>query len=135
MLSTVWGNSTVTNMECIHRREKMTSPYITGNFDFINTRGDMLMLQLGLTHFEKRRNYSLCMLMYKAIHGLTPNYISDSLLFSYEVSKRDLRSFDQMNLYLPFPNKQSFKSALSYEGAKMELPTTSYQKCTFTSTV
>jgi hypothetical protein len=62
--------------------------------------------------------------MYKAIHGLAPDYICNKILFYYEVTGRNLRSFDNMHLYKPVPHKDVFKTSLDYHGATVwnELP-------------
>ena len=46
--------------------------------------------------------------MFKAIHGKVPFYISNNIIFSYEVSGLNLRSLDNMNLYKPLPNVEVF---------------------------
>ena len=53
-----------------------------------------------------------------------PQHISNNILFSYEVSQRNLRSFDNMNLYKAKPNCEHFKNSLQYTGASIwnELP-------------
>ena len=75
------------------------------------------MTDLGMTHFLTRNKYYLAVLMFKAVHGLVPQSISNNVLFNYEVSQRELRSFDNMNLYKMKPNCESFKHSLQYSGA------------------
>ena len=114
---TVWANFSQTNINKINRLEHMSARAISGNYDFINTRGATLMNDLGMTDFIMRNRYQLSLVMFKAIHGLAPDYITNNILFSYEVSQKNLRSFDNMNLYRTKPNCEIFKKSLQYSGA------------------
>ena len=76
--------------------ENAAARAITGNYDFINVRGDTLFNDLGLTRFNDRYKYQTALLMFKAIHGIAPAYICDNVCFSYEVNGRNLRSYDNM---------------------------------------
>ena len=40
-------------------------------------------------------------------------------MFSYEVTKRNLCSFDNMSLYKPKPNYEIFKHSLQFRGAEI----------------
>ena len=52
--------------------------------------------------------------MFKAVHGTTPHYISNMILFTFEVNERDHRSGDVMTLYKPLPHIDLYKSSLAY---------------------
>ena len=54
--------------------------------------------------------------MFKAVHGTTPHYISNMILFTFEVNERDFRSGDVMTLYKPLPHIDLYKSSLAYNG-------------------
>ena len=114
--ATVWGSFSKTNSALIERLEHMSARAITGNYDFINARGAILMSELNMPTFEYRKQYYLSLLMFKAIHGLVPDYIANNIMFTYEITHRNLRSFDNMNLYKPKPNNEIFKQALCYSG-------------------
>ena len=101
----------------IHRLENPSARAIKCNYNYIDTRGDRLFSELKLSRFTYRRDYSTSVLIFKAIHGLAPSYICNNILFYFEVSGRKLRSFDDMTLYTPKPNKDVFKSSLIYQGA------------------
>ena len=115
---TVWSNSSIFNMKRIHRMEKMAARAISGNYDYIHVRGDSLLEELALNTFEDRKKYHLSLLIYKSIHGIAPHYLVNQVLFSYEVNQRNLRSLDNMILYLPKVNKNIFKNSLFYVGAQ-----------------
>ena len=114
--STVWGHFSKNINHSIRRLEHFAARSITGNFDFINVRGEELMKDLKMSNFENRLKYFHSLLMFKAIHGYVPDHISNHILFSYEVSQRNLRTFDNMDLYKPLPRCELYKRSLAYYG-------------------
>ena len=56
------------------------------------------------------------MLKFKAVHGITPHYITNMIIFTFEVNERDLRSGDVMTLYRTLPHIDLYKSSLAYNG-------------------
>jgi hypothetical protein len=116
--ATVWGNTFNTSLKCIKRMEKMAARAISGNYDFLNTNGDLILKSLRLNRFDQRKLYHLSTLIFKSIHGLAPNYLANQVLFSYEVSGKNLRSLDNYILYKSRPKKELFKQSLFYAGAE-----------------
>ena len=114
--SSVWGGFSATLGNRIRRLENAAARAITGNYDFINVRGDTLFNDLRLTRFNDRYKYQTALLMFKAIHGIAPAYICDNVCFSYEVNGRNLRSYDNMTLHQPIPNYEICKRSLAYNG-------------------
>ena len=114
--SSVWGGFSATLGNRIKRLENAAARAITGNCDFINVRGDTLFNDLRLTRFNDRYKYQTALLMFKAIHGIAPAYICDTVCFSYEVNGRNLRSYDNMTLHQPIPNYEICKRSLAYNG-------------------
>ena len=115
---TVWGNTSQNNMINIDRQQKMAARIIMDNFDFINTRGDNLCNLLNLQCFQDRLKYSTCCLMYKCIHGLVPDYLSNHILYEFEIHNHVTRTAINNDLYLPFPCIEQYKQSLFYNGAK-----------------
>lgn len=113
---TVWGHFSNNVKQVINRLEHMSARCISGNYDFVNCRGSDIMKQLNMTYFENRLNYYHCLLTFKAIHGLVPYHIANKIIFEYEVSQRNLRTFNEMNLYKPKPKCEIFKKSFSYHG-------------------
>ena len=65
--STVWGGFSTTLDNIIKRLENAAARAITGNYDFINDRGDTLFNDLRLTRFNDRyntRRHFLCSKLY-----------------------------------------------------------------------
>jgi hypothetical protein len=122
--ATVWGNFSKSNNNIIKRIEHRAARTITGNFDFVNVRGEELMKQLNLNSFEKRLNYNIAILMYKATHDLLPHHIDNNFTMIKDIMNREPREKNKMNLYVPKPNCELFKKSLMYKGPKIwnELP-------------
>ena len=114
--STVWGNFSQSILQYMNRLEHKCARSITGNFDYVNTRGADLMKLTNMSYFRNRLDYFTSVIMYKAIHGLAPDNIANNVLFTYEVSNRNLRTFDNMDLYKPRPFCDLFKKSLQYYG-------------------
>jgi exonuclease III len=117
--STVWGSFSCNISKFISRLEHMSARALSGNYDFFNVRGESLMADLNMRSFEYRLRYHKALLMFKAIHGLVPNFLMNYILFNYEISQRNLRSFDNMTLYKPKPNCEKFKKSLMYSGPEV----------------
>ena len=115
--STVWGNFSEFNNSMIERIEHRAARAITGNYDFIDSRGASIMADLGMPDFITRHKYHTALLMYKSIHGHVPDHIQNMILFAYEVNGRNLRSFDNMDLYKIKRNYEIFKKSLEFNGA------------------
>jgi exonuclease III len=114
--STVWGDFSQSIINYIDRIEHMCARTITGNYNFIDYRGEELMQQLGMTFFVNRLDYYISVIMYKAIHGLVPDHIANIILFTYEMCNRNLRTFNNMDLYKPMPHCNLFKKSLQFKG-------------------
>ena len=112
----VWGYASANVLNVINRLENKSARAITGNYDYINVRGDDIFNGLGLTRFQSRRDYFTSVLMFKAVHGITPHYISNVILFTFEVNERHIRSGDVMTFYKPLPHIDLYKSSLAYNG-------------------
>ena len=70
----LYGVVSVQHCNIIKRLENAAARAITGNYDFINVRGDTLFNDLGLTRFNDRYKYQTALLMFKAIHGIASAY-------------------------------------------------------------
>jgi hypothetical protein len=54
--------------------------------------------------------------MFKCIHGLAPFYLSNNVLMECEMISRPLRSYDSMNVFIPFTNFYQSKSFICTAG-------------------
>ena len=113
---TLYGCSTQKNIDLVQRDH--AARLITGNFDNINCRGIDLVKSLNLYNIRDRRDYFLTILMFKAIHGIAPTYLSDRIVMNFDVNGFDTRGSD-MDLYLPTLRKEVYRNSFMYMGGKL----------------
>ena len=89
---------------------------LTGNCDYVNTRGINLVNTLGLMNVSQRRDYFMIMLMFKSIHGLVPNYLCDEITMQRDIAERTTRSTIDNNVHVPHITLECCKNAFAYRG-------------------
>ena len=72
---TFWGYTCDNNLHKIQRLQKRAARIVTGNYDYVTTRGTELVKQLKSMCLTQRRDYFMSILMYKSIHGVAPAYL------------------------------------------------------------
>ena len=77
-----------------------------GNFDYINSRGIHLVKSLNLYTIHERGDYFLLMLIFKTIHEIAPNYLSDGIDMHFDTHGYDTREAD-----LPNVHKEIYKNS------------------------
>ena len=102
---TLYGSSTQKNIDLVQRVQNHAARLIMGNFDYINSRGIDLVKSLNLYTIRERRDYFFLTLMFKAIHGIAPNYLSDRIDMHFDIYGYDTREAGSMNVYLPTVHK------------------------------
>ena len=68
------------NIDLVQRVQNHAARLITGNFDYINSRGIDLVKSLNWYTIRERRYYFLLTLMFEAIYGIATYYLSDRLI-------------------------------------------------------
>ena len=101
---TLYGCSTQKNIDLVQRDQNHAARLITRNYDYINCRN--------------RRDYFLAILMFRAIHGIAPTYLSDRIDMNFDVNGYDTRGAD-MDLNLPTLRKEAYRNSLMYMGGKL----------------
>ena len=89
---------------------------MTGNYDYVNTRGIDLVKTLGLMNVSQRRDYFMIMLMFKSINGLVPNYLCDEITRQRDFAERTTRSTIDNNVHVPHITLECCKNAFVYRG-------------------
>ena len=79
----------------------LSTRILTGNFDYVNTRGNDLVKTLGLMNVSQRRDYFMIIMMFKSIHGLVPDYICDEITMQRDINVRTTRSTNNNNVHVP----------------------------------
>ena len=69
------GCTSKQNIYKIQRLQNRAARIITGNYDFINTRGIDLVKNLKWMCVSQRRDYFIAILMFKSIYCLAPHYL------------------------------------------------------------
>ena len=116
---TIWGCTTDLNLNKVQRIQNFAARIIFKNFDYINTRGLDLVRNLKLQNVCERRDYFLCVLMFKCIHGMAPQYLCNDVTMQFDVHGYDTRSAENMNLYVPRPYKEIYKRSFLYKGSSL----------------
>ena len=80
-------------------------------------RGEDLITKLNLQTTKQRQNYRKMCLIFKCIHGLVPEYLSDQIIMACDVHSYGTRHASSMNIYTPKPHTEMLKRALVYDGA------------------
>ena len=112
----IWGCTSKQNIYKIQRLQNRAARIITGNYDFINTRGIDLVKNLKWMCVSQRRDYFIAILMFKSIHGLAPQYLCDEITLQRDISTRSTRSLDCNNVYLPCASLECFSNAFVHRG-------------------
>ena len=121
---TLYGCSTQKNIELVQRVQNHAARLIMGNFDYINCREIDLVKRLDLYTIRERRDYFLTSLMFKAINGISPHYLSDRIDMHFDIHGYNTREAGSMNVYLPAVHKEIYRNSFLYSGGKLwnELP-------------
>ncbi len=98
---------------------------ICQNFDYINTRGLELVQNLNLFTTQERREYRMCVMMFKCIHGKVPTYLSDYVTMACDIHTYGTRQAESMNLHIPFGKTKVYRNSFFCQGAYLwnSLPT------------
>ena len=112
----IWGYTTAHNINKVQRLQNRAARILTGNCDYVNTRGIDLVKTLGLMNVSQRRDYFMIMLMFKSIHGLVPNYLCDEITMQRDIAERTTRSTIDNNVHVPHITLECCKNAFVYRG-------------------
>ena len=97
----IWGYTTAHNINKVQQLQNRVARILTGNFDYVNTRGIDLVKTLGLMNVSQRRDYFMIIMMFKSIHGLVPDYICDEITMQRDITVRTTRSTVNNNVHVP----------------------------------
>ena len=115
----IWGCTTEANLDRIQRIQNWLSRIMCNNFDYINFRGIEMVRTLRLQTIRERRDYFLCILMFKCIHGLAPHYLCNDVTMYVDINGYDTRSAENMDLYLPRCSREIYKRSFLYKGSSL----------------
>lgn len=82
------------------------------------TSSKQLFIELNILPFTYRTTYHIAVMVYKALNGLTPDYLTTCLSSISQVCTYNLRSATANNLMLPRPNSDLLKKSFSFAGVQ-----------------
>ena len=114
---TVWGHTSLENLNKVQRLQNKAARIICNDFDYINTRGIDLVKQLKWMNVNERFLYFERLLMFKCIHGMAPDYLTNGIIMDIEIRNVNTRTHD-MNVYIPFPKNELAKQSIYYSAGQ-----------------
>ena len=112
---TIWGNCSQRNNQIMIRLQKKAARIILGK----DMPSRQLFKDLGWLDFINRVKFQKCILIYKTLNGLSPQYMNEILQQNNNASTYQLRSASNRNLQLPKPNLEIFKKSLQFSGIEI----------------
>ena len=109
----IWGCTTEANIDRIQRILNLLARIMCKNFDYINLRRIDMVRTLRLQTIRERRDYFVCILMFKCIHGLAPHYLCNDVTMYVDINGYDTRRAENMDLYLPRCSRKFIKDVFS----------------------
>ena len=114
---TVWDVCGCNGVQKAQSLQNQAARIVTGNFDFINTRGEELVRSLKWQTLKDRRKFHLATLMYKCVNGLAPNYLCDQINLLSDINTYQTRSTNSLDVLMPAVNREIFKKSFAFNGA------------------
>ena len=115
----IWGCTTEASLDRKQIIQNLLARIICNNFDYINSCGIEMVRTLRLQTIRERRDYFLCILMFKCIHGFAPHYLCNDVTMSIDINGYDTRSAENMDLYLPLCSREIYKRSFLYKGSSL----------------
>ena len=88
---------------------------MTGNRDYINTRGADLVRELGWQTIDQRRNYFTATLMYRCINETAPRRLINELVMTNDTHDVFTRSTEHSIVQVPQPNMEFNEIPLNFK--------------------
>ena len=121
----ILGCTTEAKLDRIQRIQNLLARIMCNNFDYINFRGIEMVRTLKPQTIRERRDFFLCIRMFKCIHGLAPHYLCNYITMYVAINGYDTRSAD---LYLPRCSREIYKRSFPYKGSSLWIQLPPYLK-------
>ena len=112
----LWGRCTAANNNRLIKLQKRAARKIL-QADIL-TPSQTMFKELKWLDFPKRVQYHSCILIYKALNGMTQEYIQDLFSKSSEIHNRNLRSVENDMLRIPYSRTCYYERSFAIDGAK-----------------
>ena len=113
----IWGRCSTSTTLRLLKLQKRAARIIL-NADIL-TPSKWLFQELNWLTFPKRVQYHTCNMVYKALNGQTPEYISDCFKKVSETYNRNLRSVDIDLLHIPNSRTQFYENSFIVSATKL----------------
>ena len=113
----IWGRSATTNIQRLIKLQKRAAGIIL-KVDILTPSQSMLN-QLKWLSFPRRVQYHTCVMVYKALNHMSPEYITDLFTKVSETQNRSLRSVDNDLLHIPSFKTSLFENSFSVSAARL----------------
>lgn len=113
----IWGNTTIGNQARLVKLQKRAARIIL-KVDIL-TPSEEMFKRLGWLSFPKRVQYHTCLMVYKSINGMTPDYISSMLTLVSDHHERQTRQSSNDKLHVPRSRTSYFDKAFSISGPRL----------------
>ena len=114
-----WGFANNSIINKVQRLQNYASRIVTGNFDYVNSRGLDIVRMLNWMNIRQRRNYFTLLLVFKCVSiDRAPDYLSNNFTMCNQVNQHySLRSSSSKDLIVPYVSSAVIKSSFTYNGA------------------
>ena len=109
----IWGNAKVEQLNVLLKLQKRVLRII---FDYPDISSQTLFSQASIMPITKRIYFQKAVLMYKALHNLTPSYISEEFQLCSDIHSYSSKSSTH-NVFIHRPRTELLKSSFKYSGA------------------
>ena len=113
----IWGQCSTYNMNRLLKLQKRAARIIL-QADFM-TPSKQMFQKLGWLTFTKRVQYHTCVMVFKSLNGLAPEYLTNLLTRQSETHSRNLRSNDKYMLKIPFARTAYYEKSFSVTGPRL----------------
>ena len=110
-------NTICKNVEKLQKVQNYAARIISGNFDYIIVCSISLIRSLKWMTISERCEYFTAMLMFKAMNGLVPNYLSNSIVMAGEAHDRNTRFSESQDVHIPSHNSSALKRSFIYNSS------------------
>ena len=113
----VLGHCTVTHCTRILKLQRRAARIVL-QADIL-TPSEFMFRELNWLPFFKRVNYHKCVLMYKSLKNIAPDYLTERFMKVSETHNRQLRSADNDLLKVPYSRTKYYDNSFTVSGAKL----------------
>ena len=114
----IWGNCNNFLLDSLLKLQKRAARIILDEHDYTKPSRE-LFHECNIVPITQRILYNKSLLMYKAKHGLAPEYMSSLIVSASANQKYNTRFSSSDNFIIPKPNTELYKSSFSYNGPKV----------------